>query len=382
VTSPATRRRIDERLGELHARIAAVPVGAGERVYRSGEGYLEAASAGRDTDGLAIAVVTVDGDLHAVGDHERAVPLHSVAKVFTYGRVLADLGPEAVLARVGVEPSGDAFNALRVDERTMRPFNPMVNAGALVTTSLVAGADPAERFARVLATLRAFAGDERLVVDRDTLEAELATADRNRGTAYLLRSAGLLTGDVEAVLIRYLQQCSVHVTTPQLATMAATLATGGTNPLTRERALPRRRVRDVLSVMHTCGMYDYAGEWAFEVGFPAKSGVGGLILAVIPGKMGIAVWSPGLDTYGNSVRGVQVCRELSARLGLHVFASEDEDALLTSARPAAEAPMDLAALGATALGVAAQDVAALGVAAQDVAAQKETTLAPEAGGTG
>jgi len=362
VTSSATRRRIDERLAELHERIAAIPVGTEERVYRSGEGYLDARSVGAAANRLAIAVVTVDGDTHTVGDHEVAVPLHSVAKVFTYGRVLADLGPEAVLARVGVEPSGDTFQALRVDERTMRPFNPMVNAGALVTTSLVTGADPAERFARVLATLRVFAGDDRLVPDRATLEAEVATADRNRGAAYLLRSAGLLTGDVEAILTRYLKQCSVHVTTTQLATMAATLATGGTNPLTGERALPRRRVRDVLSVMHTCGMYDFAGEWAFEVGFPAKSGVSGLILAVIPGKMGIAVWSPGLDGYGNTVRGVQVCRELSARLGLHVFASEEEDALLTEARPAAEPPVDLAAL--------------------EVAAREEATVPPEAAGNG
>jgi glutaminase len=346
MTTSATRRRIDERLAELHERIVARPVGADERVYRSGVGYLPAAAVGTDADRLAIAVVTVDGDHHAVGDHDRAVPLHSVSKVFTYGRVLADLGPEAVLARVGVEPSGDAFNALRVDERSMRPFNPMVNAGALVTTSLVAGADPAERFARVLATLQLFAGDDRLAVDQDTLEAELATADRNRGTAYLLRSAGMLSDEVEPVLTAYLQQCSVHVTTTQLATMAATFATGGTNPVTGERALPRRRVRDVLSVMQTCGMYDYAGEWVFEVGFPAKSGVSGLILAVIPGKMGIAVSSPGLDRYGNSVRGVQVCRELSARLGLHVFATEEEDALLTTAPPAAEPAIDVAALEA------------------------------------
>ncbi|MFU8840810.1 MAG: glutaminase A [Nitriliruptoraceae bacterium] len=346
MTTSTTRRRIDERLAALHERIAARPLGPDERVYRSGSGYLPAASVGADADRLAIAVVTVDGDHHAVGDHDRAVPLHSVAKVFTYGRVLADLGPQAVLARVGVEPSGDAFNALRVDERSMRPYNPMVNAGALVTTSLVAGADPAERFARVLDTLRRFAGDDRLVVDGATLAAELAAADRNRGTAYLLRSAGMLSGEVEPVLTAYLQQCSVHVTTSQLATMAATLAAGGTNPVTGEQALPRRRVRDVLSVMQTCGMYDYAGEWVFEVGFPAKSGVSGLILAVIPGKMGIAVASPGLDRYGNSVRGVAVCRELSARLGLHVFATEAEDALLTAAPPAAEPAIDVGALEA------------------------------------
>ncbi len=328
-----THRRIDTRLTELAERIAAWPLSGDERCYRSGAGYLGVPDFGPDAARLALAAVTVDGEVHTVGDHEVAVPLHSVSKVFTYGQVLADLGPQEVLARVGVEPSGDPFNALRVDERTMRPFNPMVNAGALVTTSLVPGPDPDARFARILDTLRAFAGGDELTVDADTLEAELATADRNRGIAYLLRSAGLLQGDAEAVLTRYLKQCAVHVTTAQLALMAATLATGGRNPRTGAQVLPRRRVRDVLSVMHTCGMYDFAGEWAFEIGFPAKGGVGGLILAVIPGKMGIAVFSPPLDAYGNSVKGVQTCRELSTRLGLHVFASAEEDALLTAARP-------------------------------------------------
>ena len=336
-----TQRRIGSRLAELAERIAAWPLPGGEHCYRSGVGYLDVAGFGPEAGRLAIAAVTVDGEVHAVGDHEVAVPLHSVSKVFTYGQVLADLGPEAVLARVGVEPSGDAFNALRVDERTLRPFNPMVNAGALVTTSLVPGPDPQTRFARILATLRAFAGGDELTVDADTLAAELATADRNRGTAYLLRSAGLLEGDVEAVLTRYLQQCAVHVTSTQLALMAATLAAGGRNPRTGAQVLPRRRVRDVLSVMHTCGMYDFAGEWAFEIGFPAKGGVGGLILAVIPGKMGIAVWSPPLDAYGNSVKGVQTCRELSARLGLHVFATPEEDALLTAAAPPRALPVPL-----------------------------------------
>jgi len=340
-TDATTHRRIDTRLAELAERIAAWPLPGGERCYRSGAGYLDVADVGVDAEGLAIAAVTVDGEVHGVGDHQVPVPLHSVSKVFTYGQVLADLGPEEVLARVGVEPSGDAFNALRVDERTLRPFNPMVNAGALVTTSLVPGPDPLARFARILATLRAFAGGDELAVDADTLEAELATADRNRGIAYLLRSAGLLEGDVEAVLTRYLKQCAVHVTATQLAMMAATLAAGGRNPRTGAQVLPRRRVRDVLSVMHTCGMYDFAGEWAFEVGFPAKGGVGGLILAVIPGKMGIAVWSPPLDAYGNSVKGVQTCRELSARLGLHVFATAEEDALLTAATPSRGLPLPL-----------------------------------------
>ncbi len=138
----------------------------------------------------------------------------------------------------------------------------------------------------------------------------------------------MIAGDVEAVLALYLQQCSITVTCRDLAVVAATLANGGVNPLTGELALRRDRVRDVLSVMYTCGMYDFAGQWAYEVGVPAKSGVSGAILAVIPAKLGIGVFSPGLDQFGNSVRGVRVCEEISERLGLHVFATEAEDAML------------------------------------------------------
>lgn len=338
MTSTATGRRIDARLTELYDRIVHEPLPGDERYYVSGRGYLEADAVGDEHDLFAVSVATTDGERFDVGDHDHAFPLHSVSKVFTYALALADHGPEAVLQRVGVEPSGDAFNALRVDERTMRPFNPMVNAGALVTNDLVVGADLDERLARALDALRRWAGDDTLAVDAATLATELATADRNRGAGYLMRSAGILHGEVEDILTLYLSQCSVQVTSGQLAAMAATLANGGVNPATGDEVLPRRRVRDVLSVMHTCGMYDYAGSWAFEVGLPAKSGVGGAILAVIPGKMGIGVFSPGLDAFGNSVRGVQAFRELSERLGLHVFATQDEDALLTAAPPA---PMTL-----------------------------------------
>jgi glutaminase len=206
----------------------------------------------------------------------------------------------------------------------------MVNAGALVTTDLVRGKDPAEKFERILDSLRTYAGNESLAVDEDTFEAEMRTADRNRATAYLMRSNGMISGDVEGILALYLRQCSVQVTCRDLAVMAATLANGGVNPLTGRRALPLHHVRELLSVMHTCGMYDAAGQWAFDVGVPAKSGVSGDIMAVVPGKGGIGVFSPGLDAYGNSVRGIGVCREISERLGLHVFATEAEDALLVA----------------------------------------------------
>lgn len=337
MTSAATGRRIDGRLRELHARIADEPLPGDERYYVSGRGYLAAGQVGAERDHFAISVATIDGEHFDVGDRTVAFPLHSVSKVFTYALALADHGPDRVLERVGVEPSGDPFNALRVDERTMRPYNPMVNAGALVTNDLLVGTDPDQRLARALQMLRDCAGDQRLAVDPVTLDAEVAHADRNRGAAYLMRSVGMLHGQVDDILRLYLAQCSVHVTTASLATMGATLANGGRNPITGTRILPRRLVRDVLSVMHTCGMYDYAGYWAFEVGIPAKSGVGGAILAVIPGKLGIGVYSPGLDGHGNSVRGIRVCRELSERLGLHVFATPDEDALLTTASPSQRA---------------------------------------------
>jgi glutaminase len=165
-------------------------------------------------------------------------------------------------------------------------------------------------------------------VDESVFALEMGSADRNRATSYLMRSYGMISHAVEENLALYLQQCSVCVTSRDLAVMAATLASGGVNPVTKKQALTSRYVRDVLSVMHTCGMYDFAGQWAYEVGIPAKSGVSGGILAVVPGKLGIGVFSPGLDAYGNSVRGIKVCEEISERLGLHIFADEAEDVLL------------------------------------------------------
>jgi glutaminase len=153
-----------------------------------------------------------------------------------------------------------------------------------VTTDLVRGKNSAEKFERILGTLRSYAGNQSLGVDEDTFEAEMRSADRNRATGYLMRSQGMISGDVEGILALYLRQCSVQVTCRDLAVMAATLANGGVNPLTRERALPLRHVREVLSVVHTCGMYDAAGQWAFDIGVPAKSGVSGGILVVVPGK--------------------------------------------------------------------------------------------------
>jgi glutaminase len=329
------RERIEPRLEELYERCRPLDPQSVASYYDPGRGYYGPDEAGEESEVFGICIVTTDGHVYSIGDHETPFALQSLSKVFTYGLALADRGRDRVHERVGVEPSGDAFNSIIFDERNSRPFNPMVNAGALVTSHLVRGSQPEQKMARILASLRLHAGNYELEVDLPTFRDEMRTADRNRATAYLMRSRGMLEGDVEEVLALYLQQCSVHVTCRDLAVMAATLANGCVNPFTGERVLPRERVRDVLSVLYTCGMYDAAGQWAFDVGVPAKSGVSGGILAAIPGKGGIAVYSPGLDAYGNSVRGVRVCREVSANLGLHVFAAEVEDEILGGAEAAA-----------------------------------------------
>jgi glutaminase len=322
------KERVDRRLQELYERHRDLAHSDIATFYEPGRGYCGADGTSATSDQFAIAMATTDGDLQSVGDDDLPFALQSVSKVFVYGLALEDRGREHVLRRVGVEPSGDAFNSIVFDERHNRPYNPMVNAGALVASDLVRGADSADKLDRIVGSLRDYAGNDSLEVDTSILQRELQSADHNRATAYLMRSQGMIEGDVEATLALYLSQCAVTVTCRQLAVMAATLANGGTNPVTGRACLSRHRVRDVLSVMYTCGMYDFAGQWAYEIGVPAKSGVSGAILCVIPGKMGIAVFSPGLDPYGNSVRGVRVCQEISERLGLHVFATADEDALL------------------------------------------------------
>jgi glutaminase len=328
--------RVDERLQDLYER--HLDLGDAARhvtsFYSSRRGYYEPAQAGEERDRFAVCLVDLDGDVHTAGDHDVRFPLHSLSKVFVYALALEQVGREKVLRHVGVKPSADSFATLGFDQQTNRPYNPMVNGGALATTDLVLGDRGFDdAFAEILDALRRYAGNPDLTADEATFQAELCGADRNRATAYLMRSNHMLPGDVDEILALYLRQCSVMVTCRELAVMAATLACGGVNPTTGERVLELARVRDVLSVMYTCGMYDFAGEWAYEIGVPAKSGVSGGILAAVPGKLGIGVFSPGLDRYGNSVRGTRVCADIAGRLGLHVFASDAEDAVTGEAQP-------------------------------------------------
>src|SRR5215211_5303814 len=242
---PANGQHVAERLEELYRRHLLVGEDSVASYYESGRGYYEPVLAAAERDRFSICMVRTDGEVLQVGDHDRPFALQSISKVFAYGLALADHGRDYVLKHVGVEPSGDAFNSIIFDERNNRPYNPMVNAGALVTTDLVRGKDPAEKFERILDSLRTYAGNESLTVDEDAFEAEMRTADRNRATAYLMRSNGMISGDVEGILALYLRQCSVRVTCQDLAVMAATLANGGVNPLTGRQALPLHYGREV-----------------------------------------------------------------------------------------------------------------------------------------
>jgi glutaminase len=271
-----------------------------------------------DPNWFAISVVTVDGQTFDVGDHQQLFSIQSVSKPFMFGLALEDHGRDAVLEKVGVEPTGEAFNAIVLDEASNRPFNPLVNAGAIATADLVRGKDFADRIKRTLAMFGRYVGRE-VYVDNAIFLSERTTGHRNRAISHLMLNFGMVSEHIPDSLELYFQQCSILVNAHDLAVMGATLANAGVNPVTKERAIDRQYVKDVLSVMLTCGMYDYAGEWAYRVGLPAKSGVGGGICAVVPGLAGIGVFSPLLDARGNSVRGIKVCEELSERFGLHSF---------------------------------------------------------------
>ncbi len=272
-----------------------------------------------DPSRFGIAIATVDGQVFEIGDADIPFTIQSISKPLAFGMALAERGNFAVLSRVGVEPSGNPFNSVSVDAAS-RPFNPMVNAGAIVTTGLIEGVDARDRLERIRKTFSRFAGRE-LALDERVLESEQSTGDRNRALAWLMRSFGVLDGDAHEIVDLYFGQCSILVNCRDLAVMGATLASDGLNPITGSRAIAAQHVTSILSVMTTCGMYDNAGEWVFNVGLPAKSGVAGGVLAVLPGQLGIGVYSPPLDDRGNSVRGIGVCERLSRDLKLHLLAS-------------------------------------------------------------
>ena len=301
---------IQAYLNQLHSKLASI---------HEGElaSYIpELAKANPSAFGIALA--TMDGEIYATGDCMQQFTIQSISKPFVFATALADRGVEFVTGRVGVEPSGDAFNSISLNPKTGAPLNPMINAGAIAAASLVDGGAPEAQWTRIHSSMNAFAGRD-LALDVDVYRSESETGHRNRAIAWMLKNFGIIDGDPMPSLENYFRQCSLLVDCRDLALMAATLANGGINPVTGQRALPGEQVERVLSVMATCGMYDFAGSWLYEIGMPAKSGVGGGIIAVLPGRFGIGIFSPPLDAKGNSVRGIEVCRHLSRDFGLHMF---------------------------------------------------------------
>lgn len=301
---------IQEMLEEVRARLSGWTEG------RLADYIPELDKANGALFGLAMA--TLDGHVFETGDSTHQFTIQSVSKPFVYALALADRGVEEVLKHVGVEPTGEAFNAIRLDARTGRPLNPMVNTGAIVASSLVHGGSARRRFHRIVEGLSAFAGRELRVDDR-VLRSERSTADHNRALAHLMHASGALCCPVSEALDVYFRQCSLLVTAHDLAVMAATIANGGINPITGLEVVDQDTAEQVLTVMATCGTYDYAGEWMFRAGLPAKTGVSGGLAAASPGRMGIGAFSPRVDERGNSVRAIAACQELSRRLGLHVM---------------------------------------------------------------
>src|SRR3954468_3471452 len=316
-TGTLPRRELVERLmQEAHDRYADVDDGAVAD-------YIPAL-AEADPALFGLSIVSVAGASHSVGDALHEFSIQSVSKAFVFALVCDALGPEAVLAAVGVNNTGLPFNSVMALELNGgSPMNPLVNAGALTTTSLAPGESADDKWAFVQAGLSAFAGRP-LTLDDEVYTSEASHNRRNQAIARLLESYGRISHDPLQVTDVYTRQCSLRVSAKDLAVMGATLADGGVNPVTGDRVVDPSVCRYVLAALATSGLYERSGEWLFSIGLPGKSGVSGGIVTIAPGKGSLSTFSPRLDAAGNSVRGQLATRYLSGALGLNLFASRPE----------------------------------------------------------
>jgi glutaminase len=313
--------------GQLPAadRVRAVVDAAYERFKSNDDGenaahYPALAAVPRHLFGISVA--GVEGDVYAVGDAEYPFTIMSVAKPFVFALVCQALGAEQVRSKIGVNGTGLPFNSVMpLELNPHRLTNPMVNTGAMATTSLVPGAIAEAKWQRIREGLSGFAGRS-LDVNEEVYASASASNHRNKGLASFLEGYGRLYFDPMATVDLYTRQSSLNVTTRDLAVMSATLADGGVNPVTRERVIDANTCRHVLAVMAIAGLYETSGDWLYDIGLPGKSGVGGGISTVAPGKGGVGTFAPPLDAAGNSVKGQLAARFLSEALGLNLFASK------------------------------------------------------------
>lgn len=270
---------------------------------------------------LGIHIMDMRGNFVSAGDFGLSFTMQSISKVFTLILALMDRGTAAVFDKVGMEPTGDNFNSMLKLELVQPgiPFNPLINAGAIAISSLIKGESSLEKSSRVLQFFRLLSGNPALDYDYDVYRSESATANLNRSMAYLLKDNGVLEGEVEDVLDVYFRHCSISVTCSDLAKMALVLANNGQDPLTGEQLIPRRYVQIAKTFMITCGMYNASGEFAIQVGLPAKSGVSGGVLTMVPGRYGIGLVGPSLGRKGNSIAGVELLQKMSQHFDWSLF---------------------------------------------------------------
>ena len=275
-------------------------------------------------DLFGICIVGVNGAVHEIGDASHEFSIQSISKPFVFALICEAIGAEPAREKIGVNATGLPFNSvMAVELNADRTMNPMVNAGAIATTSLAPGATAAENWRFIQDGLSRFAGRD-LALDQEVYESEAATNLRNRGIAKLLEGYGRMYFDALEATDIYTRQCSLRVSARDLAVMAATLADGGLNPVTRQRVIDPVNCKRVLAILATAGLYERSGDWLYEVGLPGKSGVSGGIVTISPGKGGLGTFAPPLDAAGNSVKGQRVTKYLSERLGLNLFASKPE----------------------------------------------------------
>ncbi len=297
-------------LNDMHQRYASLTDG------RIASHIPELASA--NPDWFGIAVVSTDGMVYEVGDSQVSFTIQAIARPFLYGLALDTHGDDVVRQRVGVEPASNSFDAVISSPASQRIPNPILDAGAIAISSMVSGDDPTSRLNHMLSLMQRTIGHDVQVHAPAFVSARMA-GHEYRALAHLMLHFGLIETHIDQTLDLFFQQHAILVTCRDLAVMAATLANGGTNPITGETALPQHIVKNILSMMYTCGMSDFSGEWAHRVGLPARSGISGGIIAVVPQQIGIAVYSPLLTEQNHSLRGIRVIETLSQHFKLHIF---------------------------------------------------------------
>lgn len=302
-----TKANIEKAMGEAYAKYKGLQEGANAD-------YIPAL-AQVDSNIYGIALVTADGQLYTLGDIKSEVSIQSISKVFTLALVMDESGAEAIYNNTGVDATGQVFNSIVAAEQNKGPeMNPMVNPGAITTTSMVQGANYKQKWDKIIGAYDAFAGRKLSVLD-DVYQSEAATNQRNRAIASLMSAYGHIKGDALEATDIYTKQCAVGANAKDMAIMAATIANNGKNPVSGKQVMKADNVPELLAIMATAGLYDDSGKWLYKTGLPAKSGVGGGIIAVSPGKFGIAVISPPLDKAGNSVRAQRTIEYISNALG-------------------------------------------------------------------